>query len=379
MVGPSDRRPGGGARPVIQVSRRVVLLSAAAVMLTLVAVEVALRLVAIPSVEIHRRAGARASNPRFFEHEPHLGWRGRASAHGAFAGWEFDSHVRLNAHGFRDVELEAVKPPGVSRIVLLGDSITWGHGVEASQRFGDRVAAVLRRRGERVQVVNLAVSGYGTDQELLLWQREGPRHCADLVLLGLYENDVRENAAAFQGHHPKPYFRLSDDRTLTLENVPVPRVADEPVPPPRAGVPGWMRSHLRIWAVAAFLREAVRGHHGPPPVPPEVPPGSVELTAALIRRLGAEVRGAGSAFGLVVLPDVLYAASSLEAAAGSGVEARLDLAPSFRRAEAVHVKLFYRLDGAHWTAAAHAVAANAIAEWIVAAKLLPASPRVCGR
>jgi len=358
---------------------RAALLLAAAVALALLLVEGLLRIVHVPAIEIHRRAAARAESTAFFEYDAGLGWRGRPNTQGLLSGWEFTNAARLNARGFRDAEADVVKRPGVFRIVLLGDSITWGHGVGQTERYGDLLAEELRRRGLAVEVVNLAVSGYGTDQELLLWEQEGRRYCADLVLLGLYENDVRENALASQGRHPKPYFRLSAGGALVLENVPVPRVPDLPAAPVRSGLRTWLQRHSRVWAALAFVREALRRPDPASTAPPEAPAGGVELTAALVGRLAATVRRDGSAFAVIVLPDVHDSAATREAAGRSGVSATLDLAPSFRRAAASGRPLFYRLDGAHWTAAAHAVAGEAIAQWMQATALLPPSARACAQ
>src|SRR3989442_15392782 len=131
------------------------------VVLALLLVEGLLRIVHVPAIEIHRRAAARAESTAFFEYDAGLGWRGRARAEGLLVGWEFTNTVRLNTRGFRDAEADVVKRPGVFRIVLLGDSITWGHGVDQTERYGDLLAEELRRRGLAVEVVNLAVSGYG--------------------------------------------------------------------------------------------------------------------------------------------------------------------------------------------------------------------------
>jgi hypothetical protein len=270
-----------------------------------------------------------------------------------------------------------VKPPGVVRIVLLGDSITWGYGVEQTERYGDLLGEALRRRGVRAEVVNLAVSGYGTDQELLLWRREGRRYCADLVLLGLYENDVRENALAFQGRYPKPYFRLAADGALVLDNVPVPRVPDAPPAPSRGSLRTWLHRHVRLWAALAFVREALRRPDPAAAARPDVPAGSVELTATLIQRLATSVRGDGSAFGVVVLPDLYYSVSTMKAATQSGVAPILDLVSVFQRVAGQGGPLFYRLDGAHWTPRAHRIAAGAIAHWLETGHVLPRSPRTC--
>ena len=54
---------------------------------------------AIPAIEIHRRAPAREPGAGFFEYDGELGWRGRPRASGPFVGWEFTTEVRLNARG----------------------------------------------------------------------------------------------------------------------------------------------------------------------------------------------------------------------------------------------------------------------------------------
>jgi lysophospholipase L1-like esterase len=357
--------------------RRSIGLLLTGVVLGVLLVETLLRLFPIAAVDFHRRGPARAEGATFFEYDPDLGWRGRPDARGRFVGWEFTSEVRLNARGFRDRDVPADKPPDVLRILVLGDSITWGHGVEQAERYSDVLGEALRRRGLSVDVVNLAVSGYGTDQELLLWEREGRRYCPDLVLLGLYENDPRENAVAAQGRSPKPYFRLAADGVLTLENVPVPRVADWAAGEPERGLRVWLRRHVRLWAALAFVREALRPAGASSPGPPGAPPGSTELTAALIRRLAASAAEDGSVFTVVVLPDLYYSATTMMTVTRGGVASVLDLTPSFRRAAGQGAPLFYRQDGAHWTPRAHALTGEAIASWIADHRLLPASPRHC--
>lgn len=354
----------------------IVLALVAALTMTLAVVEALLRMFPLRAIEIHRRAAAR-TEPNFFQHDGELGWRGLAAARGTHVGWEFTSDVRLNARGFRDADVDPAKPGGRFRVVLLGDSITWGHGVGQGERYGDRLGQALRGAGLAVDVVNLGVSGYGTDQELLLWDREGRRYCADLVLLGLYENDVRENVLAVQGRHGKPYFEPSGDGQLVLRNVPVPAPADPPPSVPPGGARAWLQRHLRVWAALAFVRETWRDIGAPAVAAPVAPPGGVELTARLVSRLAASVRRDGSAFGVVILPDLFASAAPRAAARDSGVGAVLDLGPIFHAADPGR-PLFYRLDGAHWTPAAHTLAGDAIAAWIRDARRLPASPRTCG-
>src|SRR4051812_43341985 len=74
---------------------------------------------------------------------------------------------QINSEGMRSGrDFPATKPPGVCRIALLGDSFFMGYEV----RFEDSFAAVLEQRlnelGINVEVLNFAVSGFGTAEEL---------------------------------------------------------------------------------------------------------------------------------------------------------------------------------------------------------------------
>lgn len=351
--------------------------------LSAVLAEMILRAFPLAAIEIHRRRPARADHAAFFQYDPELGWRGRPYARGPFSGWEFTSEVEHNSQGFRDREVTKVKPFGLFRILTLGDSITWGQGVGQAERYPDLVTGLLGRRGLPVEIVNLAVAGYGTDQEYLLYRAHGRRFCPDLVLLGLYPNDLLENGSAFQGPYPKPYFRAGAGSELVLSNTPVPRLADGAArqasrpSPTESGLKAFARRHLHLYATGAFVRQTVRewivGVPGPVPVPPE----SVELTALLIRRLAHEVEREGSRFAVVALPDLPSSPAMLDALARSGVTPFLDLTPIFREAAGAGERLFYRLDGGHWTPQAHARAAEAIADFVSGTSLLPRRPRAC--
>jgi lysophospholipase L1-like esterase len=48
--------------------------------------------------------------------------------------------VAINSRGFRDVEHPQQKAPGTTRIALLGDSVTFGWGVQYGQRYSEIIA-----------------------------------------------------------------------------------------------------------------------------------------------------------------------------------------------------------------------------------------------
>lgn len=94
--------------------------------------------------------------------------------------------VRTNSHGFRDKEFRLLKRPGVKRVFLLGDSVAWGKGVAADERFGDLLAKSL---GARVEILNLAAQGCTTHCMALFLERF-LEYQPDLVVLQASSNDL---------------------------------------------------------------------------------------------------------------------------------------------------------------------------------------------
>ena len=107
----------------------------------------------------------------------------------------FGHEIVTNSAGMRDHEHDLTKPPGMYRILVLGDSF-----MEANQvNFEDAFASVLEQRlkeGARrpVEVINAGVSGWGTDDELTYFTRKGIKYRPDLILVAMtLHNDVSDN------------------------------------------------------------------------------------------------------------------------------------------------------------------------------------------
>ena len=134
--------------------------------------------------------------------------------------------LRANAAGFRSDREFDPEPSGGYRVFLFGDSQTAGFGVANAQRFSDRLEALV----PGLEIYNFAVSGTGTDQQYLNYlEHRQINH--DLVIIGLYVEDVQRVNSAFQRYndadgravyYAKPYFR-NDQGRLDLHGVPVPK------------------------------------------------------------------------------------------------------------------------------------------------------------
>ncbi len=126
-----------------------------------------------------------------------LGYANRPDASVRFRNKEFDTQVTINARGLRDRDYP-YEPSGRFRIVVLGDSFAFGWGVNQE----DCVTEVLEQRYlQDTDVLNLSVSGYGTLQELRLFQEEGVKYHPDLVLVFWFSNDLDERIPEVYFHN----------------------------------------------------------------------------------------------------------------------------------------------------------------------------------
>ena len=132
---------------------------------------------------------------------------------------------RINSQGLRGPETSYEKPAGVFRIVLLGDSRTFGFGVPIEQHYSTLLAGYF----DKVEVINLGTSGYGVDQELLFLEYEGFRYRPDLVIAYVAHYSNQRHMYTERFGKQKPRFVLKNGG-LTLTNSPVPSPTAEAQP-----------------------------------------------------------------------------------------------------------------------------------------------------
>jgi hypothetical protein len=125
-------------------------------------------------------------------------WRGRDPS---------GAPITLDAEGRRVTPHRTAGKAG-RRVVMLGDSIAFGTGVADGQTFAYRLAEL----DPGLEVANLAVPGYGTDQALLRLAREAAPLRPDVVVLHFcVANDFVDNTLPhflYDPRRPKPYFTL---------------------------------------------------------------------------------------------------------------------------------------------------------------------------
>lgn len=154
-------------------------------------------------------------------YDPDLGWVNKPGVRTRVEAPKFSYRLEINDQGLRDRQHPYAKPEGVLRIVLLGDSLAYGWGVDNGLAFADLVERDL---GPGVEVINLGVPGYSTDQELWMLQREGQRYAPDLVLECFILNDVVGNGEWESGELRKPRYAKGRDGEWVLEHHPAPEI-----------------------------------------------------------------------------------------------------------------------------------------------------------
>jgi lysophospholipase L1-like esterase len=110
------------------------------------------------------------------------------------SGFAWRTDVRINSHGMRDRE-RSEERTGAPRVLVIGDSVTFGSGVALGDRFTDRLELLLGERlGGEVEVLNFGVGGYDTLQEVATLEDVGLRFDPDLVVVGYCVNDLGDNS-----------------------------------------------------------------------------------------------------------------------------------------------------------------------------------------
>jgi hypothetical protein len=108
--------------------------------------------------------------------------------------------TQTNALGLRERAFELPKPPGLLRVVLLGDSFVQGFGVEAQDRLGVLLERYLAEHATawkgRIECLHIAVGGWNAVAECAWLRRMLSELAPDLVLHVLVTNDLDDHMGA---------------------------------------------------------------------------------------------------------------------------------------------------------------------------------------
>jgi hypothetical protein len=147
--------------------------------------------------------------------------------------------ISINSLGLRDREY-GPKSAGVRRVLVLGDSVAAGYAVRLESTFLKIAEGLLNERNSdsRWEIINGAVPGYSTKQELALLQSIGWQLDPDIVVLAFYlGNDLADN---LRDRGPKPFLPKPQDCTVALArdkwDIPLPET-----------VRNWLKMHSAFY------------------------------------------------------------------------------------------------------------------------------------
>ena len=98
--------------------------------------------------------------------------------------------VQINAEGLRE-KSSRISIGKKKRILMLGDSVTFGWGVPQSETVAARLEQALTRTvDDPVSVINAGVGNYNTAMEVAWFERHGLKYEPDMVVLNIFINDA---------------------------------------------------------------------------------------------------------------------------------------------------------------------------------------------
>jgi hypothetical protein len=263
-----------------------------------------------------------------YQYDQQRGW----SLRPGYAGWYDDENhvwVQINSDGLRDREHAIDAAPRTVRVAILGDSYVEAMNLPFEQSvvplLEQRLGGCLAGARRQAEVINFAVGGYGTGQQLLTYRHHVLKYRPDVVLLAVYtSNDILDNSPAldYRPGGTRPYFGLSGEVLVAPDWPPA---DDAPT-----GLPFYQRWRLAVtdrsyvanvaWSGWSALRATIAGRQTMPVVESSDRPSDEELTRAMLHpprtealqdawrvtetlfaALAGEVRNNGSEFWMTTL------------------------------------------------------------------------------
>jgi lysophospholipase L1-like esterase len=182
----------------------------------------------------------------YFQYDDQTGWRGKPGAASRFATTNFDVFVSHDAEGFRRGGYEAAlasDATSANRITwVLGDSGTWGWGVEDGKTYVD---GLNRLSNDGTRYRNLGHCGYSSVQQYLLLKDLFGRGIKPAEVVVLFcGNDLHENLDDKDQSPARAYLKVVGDEA-TLMNHPTPRTGGW-------GLGTWLKNHSLVWNHAHY-------------------------------------------------------------------------------------------------------------------------------
>jgi lysophospholipase L1-like esterase len=135
---------------------------------------------------------------------------------------DFKNEATINSQGYRGEKFSFLKNKDTTRILILGDSITFGIGVTDQETYPAQLEAILQEKIKpQVEVINAGyASGFAPDTEYVYLKNRGLALKPDIILLGFFVwNDISDLSETI--------WEKIDDKGLPEKITSCCRVADE--------------------------------------------------------------------------------------------------------------------------------------------------------
>ena len=108
---------------------------------------------------------------------------------------EFTVEARISSQGLRNEEVAVPKPDDTFRILAVGDSFTFGWGVDGASSWPKLLETSLKVPGKNVEVINAGLPGAGPTDERRICRAYRDWFDVDAVVLAVYRDDFYQGAA----------------------------------------------------------------------------------------------------------------------------------------------------------------------------------------
>ena len=130
---------------------------------------------------------------------------------------------RVNNKGWRDRDRNYENPKNSFRVIILGDSETFGFTVPKLNTYSWLLEDRMKREGKNIEVINISYSGWSTSQQLEALKIEGMKYSPDLIIVhfvgnDLFENIIPKNSGKFSSRVPFYHEVNTDGKLMRIVN-----------------------------------------------------------------------------------------------------------------------------------------------------------------
>lgn len=152
---------------------------------------------------------------------------------------EFEHVATISAQGIRNDLVSVPKPAGTKRILAIGDSITFGWGVDMADSWPKLLEKKLRENGMAVEIINAGVPGVGLTRSRYVCRAYAEQFDIDAIIIGLFADDLYQAAEREVG--------IGQFQRLILDTWPIFSRISNPIIQPAEGYDQQVVHVSEIW------------------------------------------------------------------------------------------------------------------------------------